>query len=148
MSTVRSLLDDIKQSGVFNIAPDSTVFDAIKSMQDNEVGALLVMEGDEFVGIVTERDYTWKVELEERTAKNTLVNQIMTPDSAEFSKVSPFTSLEECLALMDEHKIRHLPVMEDGKVVGIISIRDVVHGFVLHQTFLAQQFLEWMSGSN
>lgn len=145
MSTVRSLLKTIGQKEVLSIEPRAGVLDAIRKMRDHKIGALLVMEKGDFQGIVTERDYAWKVELDGRSAHETPVREIMTPASYVHT-VTPFTTLEECLALMNSYHIRHLPVVENGKVVGIISIRDVVQGIVEHQIFLLQQFQGYISG--
>lgn len=144
MSTVRTLLDKIKQGGVYSIPPDAPVMKALELMAEKQIGALLVMDGEECVGIFTERDYARKGEVQGRSAGKTAVRALMTPEP--IHSVSSFTQLEECLATMDNYKIRHLPVREDGKIVGMISIRDVVHGIVEHQIFLEQQFRSYITG--
>lgn len=137
--TVRAMLAEKKQQKLLQVSPDTSVIIALDTMREAKVGALLVMEGEHFAGIFTERDYAWKVELETKTAARTTVAEIMTPAEKVVS-CSQFTTLEEALIRMDDHHIRHLPVIEDGKVLGMISIRDVMHGITRHQIFLAQQF--------
>ena len=123
MSTVSDILE-AKGKRVLQIDASATVLDAIKQMVDGNVGALLVTEDDDLTGIVTERDYLRRVTLEGRTENETLVREIM---SSELVYVTPDTSVEECMAVMTERRIRHLPVLDEGrKVVGIVSIGDVV----------------------
>ena len=123
MTTVSEILE-AKGRDVLQIDASATVFDAIKKMVDGNVGALLVTEGGDLAGIVTERDYLRRVTLEGRTEKGTQVSEIMSP---ELVYVTPDTSVEECMAVMTERRIRHLPVLDEGrKVVGIVSIGDVV----------------------
>lgn len=145
MSTVRKLLQDVSQS-LISIHPGATVFTALEVMNDHDIGALLVIAGNQLVGILTERDHARKVALRGRVPRSTFVDEIMT-QVEDVHSVTPFTSLEECLAKMDNYKVRHLPVIEEGDVVGIISIRDVVHGIVKQQIFLLEQFENYMSGS-
>jgi CBS domain-containing protein len=123
VTTVSEILE-AKGRDVLQIDASATVFDAIKKMVDGNVGALLVTEGGDLAGIVTERDYLRRVTLEGRTEKGTQVSEIMSP---ELVYVTPDTSVEECMAVMTERRIRHLPVLDEGrKVVGIVSIGDVV----------------------
>jgi CBS domain-containing protein len=123
VSTVSDILG-AKGRDVLQIDASATVFDAIKKMVDGNVGALLVTDGGELTGIVTERDYLRRVTLEGRTEKGTQVREIM---SSELVYVTPESSVEECMAVMTERRIRHLPVLDEGrKVVGIVSIGDVV----------------------
>ena len=123
MATVSEILG-AKGRDVLQIDASATVFDAIKRMVESNVGALLVTESGELSGIVTERDYLRRVTLEGRTEKGTQVREIM---SSELVYVTPETSVEECMAVMTERRIRHLPVLDEGrKVVGIVSIGDVV----------------------
>ena len=123
MATVSEILG-AKGRDVLQIDASATVFEAIKKMVDRNVGALLVTEGGDLAGIVTERDYLRRVTLEGRTEKGTQVREIMSP---ELVYVTPDTSVEECMAVMTERRIRHLPVLDEGrKVVGIVSIGDVV----------------------
>lgn len=115
----------LKQKGdwVITIDPDATVYDTIARMVDQNVGAILVAERGEPVGIFTERDYLRRIVLQGRTSRDTVVREVMTSDLV---TVEPDTTLETCLALMTEHKIRHLPVLRDGRLAGIISIGDCV----------------------
>lgn len=143
--TVRGMLAEKQQQKLLSVPPDFSVIEAIDIMREAKVGALLVMKEEKFVGIVTERDYAWKVELEGKAAARTHVWEIMTP-AEKVITVTRFTTLEEALVRMDENHIRHLPVIEGGKLLGIISIRDVMSGIVKHQIFLAQQFMESTGG--
>lgn len=120
--TVARLLD-AKGHDAWSIASGATVYDAIRLMAEKGVGAILVMDGSELVGIVSERDYARKVALQDRSSRNTLVRDIMTPDVI---SVRPDRSVEYCMELMTDRRIRHLPVVEDGDVVGIVSIGDLV----------------------
>ncbi|HEX6699136.1 MAG TPA: CBS domain-containing protein [Gaiellaceae bacterium] len=123
MSTVADILG-AKGRRVLQIDADASVLDAIKQMVDGNVGALLVTESGNLIGIVTERDYLRRVTLEGRTEKDTLVREIM---SAPLVYVTPETTIEECMAVMTERRIRHLPVLDDGReTVGVVSIGDVV----------------------
>ncbi len=115
---------------VHAIAPDACVFDAIAKMNDVRAGALVVMRGDELVGIVSERDYARKVILLGRASKDTAVHEIMT---AKVLTVAPTTSLQQCLQVVAEHSIRHLPVVDDGRVVGVLSVGDLVREVLAQQ---------------
>jgi CBS domain-containing protein len=119
-----------KSSAIHAVAPDTTVLDAIAHMDAKRVGALLVMEGERLVGILSERDYTRKVILLGRASKDTPVAEIMT---SQVIVVHPRVGLGECLQLVTNHGIRHLPVVEDGKVVGVLSIGDLVRAVVAQQ---------------
>lgn len=129
MDTVRRILQ-VKGFDVWSISPGATVFEALRLMADKDVGAVLVMEGDHLVGIVSERDYARKVILQGRTSKDTLVNEIMT---CKVFEAHPEETTYEVLQRMNEKHIRHLPVVENGKVIGIISIGDVVRNIIYHQ---------------
>ena len=115
---------------VHAIAPGACVFDAVEKMNDAGVGALLVMEGDQLVGIVSERDYARKVILLGRSSKDTPVREIMT---AEVRTVTPSTTLAECMQIVNDLAIRHLPVVDDGRVVGVLSIGDLVREVLAQQ---------------
>jgi len=108
---------------VFSIAPRATALSALEILAANDIGALLVFDGDALVGIVSERDYARKVELRGRNAAATTVGEIMT---GEVFTVTPGQSVDECLRLMKQHRIRHLPVVEGGRVVGVLSVRDIM----------------------
>ena len=122
MRTVRQLLET-KSPEVFSVAPDAPVIDAIRLMAERRIGALLVMEGPRLAGILSERDYARKVVLQGRSSKATPVRDIMT---AEVISVSPADSAEHCMQVVTDGRIRHLPVVEDGRLVGIVSIGDLV----------------------
>ncbi len=113
----------VKGSRVVSIGPDATVFEAIRTMVDHNVGALLVMAEDRIVGIITERDYLRRVALEGRSSRTTAVREIMTRDVV---VVTPDRDLEEAMAVMTERRVRHLPVLDGGRLAGVISIGDVV----------------------
>lgn len=118
------------------VRPDDTVFTALELLSAHEVGALVVMEGPRMVGVISERDYTRKVALQGRNSKTTLVSEIMT---ANVFVVTPRTDTRECMALMREKRIRHLPVVEGGKVLGMISIRDLMDDLIAdHEMTIAQ----------
>lgn len=126
MSQVKHLLE-AKGSKVFSIAPDAPVLEAIKHMAEHRVGALLVMRGDELVGVLSERDYARKVILQGRSSSQTAVSDIMT---AQPLTVGPDTDVFECMRLCTESRIRHLPVVHDNAVVGVISIGDLVKAVI------------------
>ena len=118
---VKKMLDE-KGYDVHSTSPDATVYDALKLMAEKEIGALVVLEGEKMVGIITERDYSRKVILKGKASKETLVLEIMT---SEVSYTSPDQKVEKCLSLMTKKRFRHMPVLEGSKVVGMLSIGDV-----------------------
>jgi len=121
---------------VWNISPEATVFDAIQLMADKNIGAVPVMSRGRLAGIFTERDYTRKIALAGKTSKQTLVKEIISSDVV---TVPPDESVEECMRLMTEHRIRHLPVMQNDEMVGIISIGDLVNWIIsMQETTIAQ----------
>jgi CBS domain-containing protein len=122
----------IKGSEVWSVGPDDTILNAIKLMADHEVGALLVMDQEKLVGIVTERDYTRKVALEDRSSKDALVKEIM---SVKVLCARPEQTVQECMALMSDKRARHLPIIDHKKVIGIISIGDLVKSIIREQQF-------------
>jgi CBS domain-containing protein len=142
MKTVRSLLQT-KGHAVWTIAPAASVFEALKLMADKNVGALLVLEGDELAGVISERDYARKVVLKGRSSVDTPVRDIMTADVI---AVHPDQTVEECMALMTDKHIRHLPVVADGQLVGIVSIGDVVKSIITDQGFMIEQLTSYISG--
>lgn len=123
MTTVRKLLESKDFSKNHTIESDSTVLDAVKLMAETHIGAVLVTENKKIVGIYTERDYLTKGELEGRVAKDTKVKEVMTPKMV---TVEMDTSAEQCVALMKQYRIRHLPVVENDQLVGLVSMRDVM----------------------
>ena len=139
---VSSLLHH-KGSTVWHISPEATVFDAIQLMADKNIGALPVMSHDHLAGIFTERDYTRKIALAGKTSKQTLVKEIVTTNVI---TVSPDESVEECMRLMTEHRIRHLPVVQNDEVKGIISIGDLVNSIISSQDAAIAQMESYING--
>lgn len=142
MTTVAQLVQE-KGSAVWSIAPDATVYDALTLMAEKNVGALVVLEHKRVVGILSERDYARKVILKGKFSKDTLVREIMT-DKVYF--VPPEQTIEECMALMTAEHIRHLPVLVDDQLVGVISIGDVVRVVISEKEFLIQQLEHYITG--
>ncbi len=143
MKTVKQLLQD-KGYEVASIALDKPVYDAMQMMTARNIGALLVLEAGELVGIVTERDYSRKAHLLDKSVKDLLVKEIMTRKVA---YVGPDYTTEECMALVTEMRIRHLPVLENDKVIGIISIGDLVKEAISDQQFIIQQLEHYIHGT-
>jgi len=132
-----------KGEAAWSIAPDATVFDAIKLMADKNIGALLVISGGKLVGVFSERDYTRKVALAGKSSRQTAVAEIL---STEIISVSPDDSVEECMRLMTEHRVRHLPVVQDGKIAGIVSIGDLVNWIISSQKATIAQMEQYIAG--
>ena len=132
-----------KGSTVWSISPDATVFEAILMMTDKNVGALLVTENNKLVGIVSERDYTRKVIVKGKASKTTAVKEIL---SSQVIHVSPSHTVEECLRLMTDHRFRHLPVLDGDKIVGIISIGDLVNWIISAQSTTISQLQTYITG--
>ena len=132
-----------KGNQVWSIDPDTMVFDAIQLMADKNIGALLVTEGSRLVGILTERDYTRKVALKGKSSKQTPVKEIL---SGQVIHVSPDHTIEECLRLMTDHRVRHLPVLEADRIVGIISIGDLVNWIINAQSSTINLLQTYISG--
>lgn len=146
MSVVRSLLEKIEKSMDYCVEPNATVHEALELMKKHDIGGVLVMEGKTLVGIFTERDNARKISLQGRIPKKRKVSYAMTEHPG-LRIVSPLTTFEECLLLMEtEPKVKHLPVLEAGKVVGLISLSNVTEGIVEYQTHLMQQFQGYMTG--
>jgi len=142
MSTVRDMIRK-KGSRVFSISPNATVFDALKMMSDHNSGALMIVDEKEVQGILTERDCVRKVDLLGRTARETRVGEIMTTKVVYVEATQP---LEECMALMIDKNIRHLPVFDNGDLLGLISVRDVLKEVVDVQKFLISQLEHYITG--
>jgi CBS domain-containing protein len=142
MSTIKQILDT-KGYMVWSIHPQESVFAAIQLMAEKEVGALVVLEGDAVVGIISERDYARKVVLKGRSSRETAVRDIMTPDVI---YVRLDQSIEECMTIVTERRIRHLPVLDGGRLVGIISIGDLVKTIIAEQQFIIEQLEHYISG--
>ncbi len=142
MKSVKQLLSS-KGHEVWSIRPQDSMYDAIKLMADKEIGALLVMDASQLVGIVTERDYARKVVLQGKASKQTPVEDIMTTNVL---CARPEQTVEECMALMTEKRVRHLPVLEEGSVVGLISMGDLVKAIIEEQQFIIEQLEHYISG--
>jgi CBS domain-containing protein len=136
------ILED-KGSDVWSVGPDETVFSALETMAERNIGALLVLDGDDLVGILSERDYARKVRLLERGSKETRVSEIMT---TEIRTVGSASTVAECMELMTEYRIRHLPVLDDdGQLAGMISIGDVVKAMIAQQRDLIDQLERYIT---
>jgi CBS domain-containing protein len=138
---IRELLND-KGTEVWSIAPTETVYEALALMAEKNIGAVPVMEGERLVGIISERDYTRHGILQGRPAKDTLVSDIMTSRPV---CVRPEQTVDECMALMTDKRVRHLPVVENDRVVGLISIGDVVKATISEQQFMIKQLELYIS---
>ena len=143
MKTAADLLKSKLHQTVFTIAPTATVFDAVKLMADKDIGALLVMEGEQVAGIFTERDYARKIALMSRSSRDTPVRDVMTP---EVMYVRPDQTSEECMALMTANRLRHLPVMDGRRLLGLVSIGDLVKDIISDQQFTIQQLEHYITG--
>ncbi len=135
MKTVRQLLEG-KSRGLCTIGPDAPVFDALKLMAENDIGALLVVENGKLVGIISERDYARKMILRGKSSHTTPVREIMTE---RVICVQPDRAVDECMALMTDKRFRHLPVIENDKLIGVLSIGDLVKETISEQQFMIKQ---------
>lgn len=142
MKTAKQLLE-AKGSQIFSITPDTHVYDALIIMAEKRIGALVVLEGEHLAGIFSERDYAREVVLKGRSSKNTPVRDIM---STTVITVSPNENVEDCMNLMSGKRIRHLPVIDNGKVVGLLSIGDLVKETIEYQKFLIKQLESYIQG--
>ncbi len=144
MTVIAEILKSKPDANVYRVAPTDTVFDAVSLMADKGIGALLVMEGDAIVGIITERDYARKIALMGRTSVETVVREVMT--TSVLCVRSSQTS-EQCMQLMTDKRLRHLPVVDDGRLVGMISIGDLVKDIISEQKFIIEQLEHYITGS-
>lgn len=142
MNFVNDLLKN-KGKEVWSLTPESRVFDALEIMADKNIGAMPVLESENIVGMFSERDYARKVILKGKASKDTHVEEIM---STKVHTVTPEQSIEECMALMTEYRIRHLPVLDNGKLIGLISIGDVVKAIISEQEFMMGQLENYITG--
>lgn len=142
-TNVRQLVQ-AKGSQVWSVEPDESVFRALERMAEKNVGALMVVDGDDLVGMFSERDYARKVILRGRASRDTAVREIM---SERVVTVSPEKTVADCMVLMTENRIRHLPVVEDGRTVGLVSIGDVVKAIISEQSFLIDQLQNYIQGA-
>ncbi len=141
MRTVAHILD-VKGRAVFAVAPDALVYEALEMMAEHDVGALVVLDGDRLIGIVSERDYARKVILLGRRSQEAPVRDIMTET---VHTVTPESSVADCMELMTERRIRHLPVLADGELVGVVSIGDVVKAVISDQEHLIEQLERYIT---
>jgi CBS domain-containing protein len=144
MKTVKDILR-AKGSKVYSIAPDATVYEALKRMAEKNVGAVLVFEGTDLVGLISERDYSRKTILKGRLSRKTAVREIMT---TELVTVHPDDDIEACMELFTDKHVRHLPVIENEKLIGIVSIGDVVKGIIDHKEFIIQEQEKYIKGKH
>ena len=140
--TVLQLLDR-KSSGVYSIRPDASVLEALELMAREDISSVLVCEGEELKGIFTERDYARKVILRGRNSRDTVVRELMT---SQLITIAPNQTIADCMSIMTDRHIRHLPVMDAGKVIGLISIGDVVKAIISDQEATIQQLAGYISG--
>ena len=140
--TVAGILDN-KGHDVFTISPDNSMYEAIERMADRNVGALLVMDGDRLLGVFSERDYTRKIALQGRASKDTRVEDVV---SNQVVTAMPTSTVRECLELMSENRVRHLPILEGEYVVGVISIGDLVNWIIHAQRAQIEQLSNYIAG--
>lgn len=143
METVQQMLDSKPPLGIVSISPDASVYEAIRTMAEKEVGSLLVMDGGKLAGIFSERDYARKVILKGKASRETKVREVM---SQKVVYVRPENTMGDCMALMSERKIRHLPVMVGEKPIGVISILDVLKSMLTEQEFTIKQLESYITG--
>jgi CBS domain-containing protein len=143
MTSIGQLLET-KGSQVWSIPPDATVYDALRLLAERDIGALLVIQGEQLVGILSERDYARKVILKGKNSMKTAVSEIMTE---RVIVIEPKHTVEEAMALMTEKHLRHLPVLEGQKVVGLISIGDLVKAKIADQRFMIEQLERYIAGT-
>lgn len=141
MKTVRDVLT-VKGRDVWTVDLEATVFEALSRMAEKEIGALMVMDGTKLVGIISERDYARKVILHGRASPTTLVKEIMTSHVV-YTHLGQ--SIEECMALVTEKRIRHLPVIDEGNLVGVVSIGDLVKSIISDQKFVIEQLVRYIT---
>ncbi|WP_454762478.1 CBS domain-containing protein [Cupriavidus campinensis] len=144
MKTARQVLEAKANHAIYSIPPAATVYAALQLMAEKSVGALLVMEHGNIVGILSERDYARKVILMQRTSRETLVREIMT---TAVIYVRGDQTTDDCMALMTRHRLRHLPVMEGDELLGMVSIGDLVNDIISEQRFVIEQLEHYISGS-
>lgn len=141
MKTVREVLEG-KGHQVWSVSPNATVYDALKLMAERDVGAVLVLEGTHLAGVMSERDYARQVILKGKASKDTPVREIMT---TRVVYVRPEQTADECMALMTDKRIRHLPVLDGGRLIGLLSIGDVVKAMISEHKFLIEQLENYIT---
>jgi len=142
-TTIRQILEG-KDHQIYSVSPDDMVFDAIKLMSEVGVGALLVIENNRLAGIISERDYTRKVILQNRSSRDTPVRSIMT-EKVIF--MGPDRTVDECMVLMSKHNIRHMPIVENGVTVGVVTVMDVMKNIIMEKEFIIHQLENYISGA-
>lgn len=142
MRIVKDILQE-KGSQVYTISPDNTVYEALLLMADKNVGALMVLEADRVVGLISERDYARKIVLKGKFSKDVPVRDIMT---ANMVRIGPDEDVEGCMELMTDKRVRHLPVFEDKRLIGIISIGDIVNTIIRHKEEVIEQLENYIKG--
>ncbi len=140
-TTVNQLLNG-KDDEIYSVKPDTLVIDAIRMLNEQKVGALLVLENNKLAGIFSERDYTRKVILNDRSSSETKISEIMTSD---VQSVDPSQTIDECMVIMSKHHIRHLPVLKNGEPVGILSVMDVVKNIISEKEFIIEQLEHYIT---
>jgi CBS domain-containing protein len=145
MRPISTILKGKSHHAVFSIAPDASVFEALQIMARENVGALLVMEHDKLVGILSERDYARKIALHDLSSRLTPVRQIM---SSPVLFVTPHQTSQQCMAMMTSNRLRHLPVMEEGKLLGMVSIGDLVKDIISELEFSNDQLVHYINGDH
>lgn len=141
-TSINEILED-KGKQVWSVTPETIVYDAIKMMADKNVGALAVVEGDKLVGILSERDYTRKVILQGKSSKTTQVREII---SGQVISVTRDHTIQDCLRLMTKNRIRHLPVLQEGQLIGVVSIGDLVNAVINMQRTTIEQLQTYITG--
>ena len=144
MTTIRQLLDE-KGHEVFSVAANDTVYAALGKMAEKDVGSLVVMDGKNLLGLITERDYARKVFLKGRASRTTRVQEII---ETKVFYAQPDQSVEDCMAIMTDKRVRHLPVIEGAKLIGVISIGDLVKSIISDQKFLIDQLEHFITGQH
>lgn len=142
MTTTVNQLLNAKPGDIFSVEPDTLVIDAIKIMDEKKVGALPVIQDNKLVGILSERDYTRKVILNTRSSRETKVNEIMTQN---VKTVSPSQTIDECMVVMSDNHIRHLPVVDGDVTVGVLSVMDVVKNIIIEKEFIIEQLEHYIT---
>ncbi|HET6725660.1 MAG TPA: CBS domain-containing protein [Gammaproteobacteria bacterium] len=143
MATVTQILNN-KDSEVFTVGPDATAYEALQLMADENIGATPVLDSGRLLGIFSERDYARKVILKGKSSRDTAVSELMTTT---VYTVDPGTSVEDCMALMTDRRVRHLPVLEDGRLIGIVSIGDVVKTIIAKQRGQIRELRDYVAGN-
>jgi CBS domain-containing protein len=142
MRSVKDILQE-KGSQVYAVAPDATVYEALQRMAEENVGALMVMEGERMVGLISERDYARKIVLKGKISKDVAVREIM---STQMVTIGPDQDVEGCMELMTDKRVRHLPVFDAGRLIGLISIGDIVNTIIRHKEEIIEQLEDYIKG--